>query len=52
MGEHRWKRLYALHGQEPYAETAVVDVEDGCVVVDYEVLSEMLIALGFTEEVA
>ena len=50
MSEHRWTKVYALPGQPPYSSTAVVDVEDGCVVVAYELLVEMLVSLGFVEQ--
>lgn len=49
MAEHHWTKTYANHGMAPYDSTAVVDVEDGCVVVSYELLAEMLISLGFIE---
>ena len=52
MTEHRWTKIHHEHGQAPRSETAVVDVEDGCVVVSYELLSVMLTSLGFIEDVA
>ena len=47
--DHYWTRLMAVDGAEPYTSTAVVDVEDGCVVVAYELLVDMLTQLGFVE---
>ena len=47
--DHYWTRLMAAGDAEPYTSTAVVDVEDGCVVVAYELLADMLTELGFVE---
>ena len=47
--DHYWTRLMAVDGAEPYSSTACVDVEDGCVVVAYELLADMLTELGFVE---
>ena len=47
--EHYWTRLMAVDGAEPYTSTAVVDVQDGCVVVAYELLADMLTSLGYVE---
>jgi hypothetical protein len=49
MSEHRWtiKREGQPHD---YTETAVVVVEDGCVVIAYELLADLLTQLGYFEQ--
>jgi len=50
MSEHRWtiKRKHQNRSDE-YASTAVIDVEDGCVVIAYDLLAQLLTQLGYVE---
>jgi hypothetical protein len=50
MSEHRWTiRRKHQNRSDDYFSTAVIDVEDGCVVITYELLAALLTQLGYFE---